>query len=107
MNATSEDWLQPYQQSLLTFNHQIEAAIAQADWESLEHILNARQTFLENLANVTIADAQRAALKLWLQDILHQDTQYIAQIEAQKHGISQQQSILETGRRAVQAYTNV
>jgi Flagellar protein FliT len=103
--STTEDWIAPHQQSLTVFTHDIERCIGHADWEMLDQVLHERQMFLENLSALAIPDDScKAALKCLLQNLLQQDAHYIAQIEAQKNTLSQQQASLETGRRAIQAY---
>ena len=103
--SAAEDWLSPHQQALAMFTHDIERCIGHADWEMLDQVLRERHMFLENLATIAIPDDScKVALKHCLQNLLQQDAAYIAQIEAQKNTLSQQQASLETGRRAIQAY---
>ncbi|MDD1619886.1 MAG: hypothetical protein LUQ11_00280 [Methylococcaceae bacterium] len=70
----------------------------------LATVLASRQTYLEQILSNPLAEENTKAIKGLVEGILEQDVVFQSKIQDQKNKIIELQSLLERGRRAVQAY---
>ena len=97
-------WIEPYSQRLSDFSREIENCINNSNWEMLESVLASRQAYLETILSNPRPDESRDAVKQLLERLLEQDAVFQEKIQDQKNRLFELQSLLERGRRAVQAY---
>ena len=96
------------QQQLQAFADNIQDCIVKAEWEHLADILDVRQTYLEQffVSTAAFSESEKLLLKQLAQSMLEQDAIFISYIEEQKMRSASQQSVLDRGRKATQAYNS-
>lgn len=95
-----------FSQRLSDFSNEIGNCIDKSDWEMLATILASRQDYLEQMLANPVSDEQRDAIRRLLENVLEEDAIFQSKVQDQKIQLNELQSVLERGRRAVQAYNN-
>ncbi|CAD6878002.1 hypothetical protein [Methylomonas albis] len=96
------------QQQLQCFADNIQGCLLKAEWERLADILDERQVYLERFfaSAASLSEHKKLLIKQLAQSMLEQDAVFISYIEEQKMCSATQQSVLDRGRKAVQAYNS-
>lgn len=102
--SSATGWVEECSQRLCDFSSGIELCIAKADWEMLTTVLASRQTYLEQILSNSNSEECVKAIRELVEGILEQDAVFQSKIQDQKNKLIELQSLLERGRRAVQAY---
>lgn len=107
VDVQDPDFLE-WQQQLQGFADNIQDCIVKAEWERLADILEVRQAYLEQffVSTAAFSEQKKRLLTQLAQSILEQDTVFISYIEEQKMRLASQQSALDRGRKAMQAYSS-
>jgi hypothetical protein len=103
--SSTTGWLERCSQHLSDFSSEIELCIDNADWEKLATVLASRQNYLEQILSDPISEEYLSATRELVEGILEQDVVFQSKIQDQKNKLVELQSLLERGRRAVQAYS--
>lgn len=102
--SSAAGWLEQCSQRLCDFSSKIELCIDNSDWEMLATVLASRQAYLEQILSNPISQEYANAVRELVEGTLEQDVVFQSKIQDQKNKLIELQSLLERGRRAVQAY---
>lgn len=103
-DSNQDGWIAAQRQSLAEFAGEIEDCLLAADWDALSEVLDRRQSFLQQVFNPGATQTHRAQLAQLAGEILAEDAEFVARIEAEKQLVSQQHQLFEHSRKALKAY---
>ncbi|AMK77771.1 MULTISPECIES: hypothetical protein [Methylomonas] len=104
----SDPDLKKWQQQLQWYADNIQDCVMRAEWERLADTLDARHVYLEQffVGATSFSEHKKLLIKQFALSILEQDAVFISYIEEQKMRSASQQSVLDRGRKAMQAYNS-
>ncbi len=95
------------QQVISGYTEQLQKAIAEADWENLNDLLQQRQDDLERFFASQAAKEKKSDLVAMIEEIQTEDALCLRVLQAQKKELEKQCNSLKQGRKSVKAYQNI
>ncbi len=95
------------QQAISSYAEQLQKAIAEADWENLNDVLQLRQEVLERFFASQAAKEKKSDVIAMIEKIQTEDALCLRVLQAQKKELEKQCNSLKQGRKSVKAYQNI